>query len=133
MAARGPRPWLLLPLVLLVASLAQPSAGESPRQFSNRHIDFPRSGPPADQGYCNRLMLRRGLTRPTCLPSNVFIHAPAARVHAVCRGAGKRLFGKVYASLASFQLTKCQLTSGIPGRCAYRTSVLQSRIRVTCS
>ncbi|TFJ97011.1 Ribonuclease [Platysternon megacephalum] len=77
LAPRGPRPVLLLPLVLLTTGLAELSEGASYQQFVNQHVDFPRSRVPNNQNYCDLLMQRRGLTHPACKLINTFIHAPA--------------------------------------------------------
>ncbi|EMP38811.1 Ribonuclease [Chelonia mydas] len=76
MAPWGPCPLLFLILVLLATSLAQLRKGASNQQFMNQHINFPKSSTPNDQGYCDCMMQRQGLTRPACKASNIFIHAP---------------------------------------------------------
>ncbi|KAH1182011.1 hypothetical protein KIL84_009765 [Mauremys mutica] len=85
-----------------------------------------------DQGYCNCMMQRRGLTRSACKASNIFIHTPFSQVQNICSRRGKHVYGKVYASIARFDHTECQLTSSFLGRCRNRTTVLNSRIHVTC-
>ncbi|KAH1182143.1 ribonuclease-like [Mauremys mutica] len=130
MAPKGPHPLLFLTLVLLAACLAQLSEGANYRQFLNRHVDFPKSG--NDRLYCNRIMQRRGLTRPVCKPTNTFIHAPANQVQAICTYAG-RCHGRNCDSNASFSLTICRVRPGSrPGRCVYRASTRNRRIRVGC-
>ncbi|XP_067388334.1 ribonuclease-like [Emydura macquarii macquarii] len=134
MAPRGPRPVLILLLVLLAAGLAQLSEGASYRQFLTRHVDFPRTRAPTNQIYCNTLMQRRGLTRPVCKPTNTFVHAPPAQLQAVCHGGGKRLRKNLHNSITHFHLTACQLTSVSPlGRCVYQATLRIHRIRVACA
>ncbi|XP_075773438.1 ribonuclease-like [Pelodiscus sinensis] len=132
MAPRGLRPLPLLTLALLAACLAQLCEG-SYRNFVTRHIDFPKTGAPNSRTYCNRMMARRGLTRPVCKPTNTFIHAPTGQVQAVCTGAG-RCHGRNFCdSNAAFSLTICRIAPGSrPGRCSYRGRVLNRRIRVGC-
>uniref|UniRef100_A0A8C8RWX6 Ribonuclease A-domain domain-containing protein n=1 Tax=Pelusios castaneus TaxID=367368 RepID=A0A8C8RWX6_9SAUR len=130
MAQRGHHYLLFLPLILLAADLAQLSEGVGSPQFLNQHIDYPRSGSIIERGYCDRMMQRRGLTRPVCKATNIFIHAPASQVRTVCDRGGKHVHGNIYDSIAHFQLTVCQLVSSIGGRCSYRGTVKNSRIRV---
>uniref|UniRef100_A0A674IM61 Ribonuclease A-domain domain-containing protein n=1 Tax=Terrapene triunguis TaxID=2587831 RepID=A0A674IM61_9SAUR len=71
------------------------SEGASNQQFVNQHIDFPRSSAHNDQGYCNRMMQRRGLTRSACKASNILIHAPFSQIQNICNRGGKHVYGKV--------------------------------------
>ncbi|XP_065421675.1 ribonuclease pancreatic-like [Chrysemys picta bellii] len=131
-ARGGPCPLLFRTLILLAICLAQLSEGASNQQFVNQHIDFPRSSAHNDQGYCNRTKQCRGLTRSACKASNIFIHAPFSQIQNICSRGGKHVYGKVYASIARFDHTECQLTSSFLGCCRYRTTVLNSEIHVTC-
>ncbi|CAM5096097.1 unnamed protein product, partial [Natator depressus] len=130
MAPWGPCPLLFLILVLLATSLAQLRKGTSNQQFMNQHINFPKSSTPNDQGYCDCMMQRQGLTRPACKASNIFIHAPFSQVQNICGCGGKHVYGNIYVSIAHFDISECQLTSSFLGRCRYRTTVLRSGIRV---
>ncbi|XP_075767934.1 ribonuclease-like isoform X2 [Pelodiscus sinensis] len=134
MATRGPRPWLLLPLALLAACLAQPSEGASYQDFVNRHIDFPKSRVPGNRNYCDILMARRGLTRRSCKPTNTFIHAPSGQLRAVCGRGGRPVFRNLRDSLRRFPVTICREVPGSrPGRCRYRASGRNTRVRVACT
>ncbi|CAM4655866.1 unnamed protein product, partial [Caretta caretta] len=73
MASRGPHPALLLPLILLAASLAQLREGTSYSQFLNQHIEFPKSSASSDQISCELMMQRQGLTRPFGITGDIFI------------------------------------------------------------
>ncbi|XP_053901050.1 ribonuclease-like [Malaclemys terrapin pileata] len=113
MAPRGPHPTILLPLLLLAASLAQLSEGASYSQFLNQHIDLPKSSTSSDQNYCELMMQRRSLTRPFCITSNTFIQAPTNQVQGVCSSGRKRI-RDVYNSITRFHVATCQLTSISP-------------------
>uniref|UniRef100_A0A8C8RXM6 Ribonuclease A-domain domain-containing protein n=1 Tax=Pelusios castaneus TaxID=367368 RepID=A0A8C8RXM6_9SAUR len=131
---RGPRPLLLLPLLLLAAGMAQLSQGASYQDFVNKHIDFPKTSIPNGQHYCNILMRRRGLTYPVCKYTNTFIHAPISPVRAVCSNRGRCYGRNLCNSKAAFRLTTCRLSpSSRPGRCRYRARVQIRRIQVRCN
>ncbi|XP_038225769.2 ribonuclease-like [Dermochelys coriacea] len=117
MAPRGPCPLLFLILVLLATSLAQLRKGASNQQFVNQHIEFTKSSTPNDQGYCDRMMQRQGLTCPACKASNIFIHAPFSQVQNICGCGGKHVFRNIYASITHLDITECQLTSSFLGCC----------------
>uniref|UniRef100_A0A8C4Y6M4 Ribonuclease A-domain domain-containing protein n=1 Tax=Gopherus evgoodei TaxID=1825980 RepID=A0A8C4Y6M4_9SAUR len=133
MAPKGPRPLLFLTLVLLAACLAQLSEGASYRQFLTRHVDFPKSGGGNNRLYCNRIMQRRGLTRPVCKPTNTFIHAPTSQIEPVCRDGGEPAEGDLRLSEDPFPLTVCELQGGSdPPDCDYSGSSSTSRIVIAC-
>ncbi|XP_005284274.2 ribonuclease-like [Chrysemys picta bellii] len=133
MAPRGPRPSLLLPLILLAATLAQLSEGANYQQFVRQHIDHPKTRAPNDRLYCNLLMQRRGLTRRRCKPTNTFIHAPAGQLRDICSSGGRPVSRNLYDSNRSFSVTTCRVLPGSrPGRCRYRAATGVTRVRVAC-
>ncbi|KAH1182203.1 ribonuclease-like [Mauremys mutica] len=133
MAPRGPRLTLLLPLILLAATLAQLSEGASYRQFVRQHVNHPKTGAPNDRIYCNLLMQRRGLTRPRCKPTNTFIHAPTSQLRNICGRGGRPVSGNLRDSIRSFSVTTCRVLPGSqPGRCRYRAATGVTRVRVAC-
>ncbi|CAM5153336.1 unnamed protein product, partial [Eretmochelys imbricata] len=131
MASRGPHPALLLPLILLATSLAQLREGTSYSQFSNQHIEFPKSSASSDQISCELMMQRQGLTRPFGITGDTFIQAPTNQVQGVCSSGGKRVRDNVYNSIARFHITTCQLTSISPlGHCISKARIRTRRIHV---
>ncbi|XP_067388331.1 ribonuclease-like [Emydura macquarii macquarii] len=135
MAPRGPRPAPLLPLALLLLAvgLAPLSHGASYQQFLTRHVDFPKTGAPNDRLYCDLLMQRRGLTRLSCTHHNTFVHAPAARLRAVCGPGGTHVRLNLYDSPEPFPVTTCRVRPGSrPGHCQYRATVGLSQVRLAC-
>ncbi|XP_039353204.1 ribonuclease-like [Mauremys reevesii] len=133
MAPRGPRLTLLLPLILLAATLAQLSEGASYRQFVRQHVDHPKTRAPNDRIYCNLLMQRRGLTRPQCKPTNTFIHTSTHQLRNICGRGGRPVSGNLRDSIRSFSVTTCRVLPGSqPGRCRYRAATGVTRVRVAC-
>ncbi|XP_075767954.1 ribonuclease-like [Pelodiscus sinensis] len=133
MAPGGPRPALLLPLALL-AALALPSDSASYQQFLTHHVDFPKTEAPSERLYCARMMELRGLTRRFCRQRNVFLHAPAPQLRALCARGGAHVGRNLYDSPAPLGLTVCRALPGSrPGACRYRAAVGSGRVRVACA
>ncbi|KAG6920945.1 ribonuclease-like, partial [Chelydra serpentina] len=133
MAPRGPRPTLLLPLILLAATLAQFSEGASYPKFVREHVDHPKTGAPNDRVYCNRLMQRRRMTWHLCKPTNTFIHAPKGQLRVICGRGGRPVGGNLYDSNRSFSVTTCRVLPGSrPPNCRYRAATGVTRVRVAC-
>ncbi|XP_059587568.1 ribonuclease [Alligator mississippiensis] len=133
MAARGPRPMVLLLSALLCLCLVQLTQGASFRQFVNNHVNEPKTAAPNNNAYCNRLMQQRGMTRPRCKLSNTFIHAPINQIRAICTNGGRRFRRNLFDSHMSFSLTVCRLVNRRRGRsCVYTGRSQTRRIRVGC-
>ncbi|XP_067404404.1 ribonuclease-like [Emydura macquarii macquarii] len=128
MATRGPRPALLLTLVLLAASLALSSGQscvEKNRIFQKHHVDFPPVRLPLNR-YCDRLMRIRQIHGKLL---NTFIHAPNPRINSVCSGGGDPILGGLRRSKANFLTTTCRFN---PRTRSYTGRGLSQRIIIRC-
>lgn len=82
--SEGPRPVLLLLLVLLATRWAQLSEGTSYLDFVDWHQDNPKIFAFDNRHYCDITMKRRGLTCRSCDPTHTFIHAPPSQLQDIC-------------------------------------------------
>ncbi|CAM4550561.1 unnamed protein product [Lepidochelys kempii] len=134
MALRGTRPTLLLPLVLLVASLALAQEESRYEKFLRQHVDASDPSPPDARRYCNLLMRRRDMaTAHKCKHLNTFIHSSANQIKPVCGDGGEPAGGDLRLSEDPFPLTVCELQGGAdPPNCDYSGSSSTSRIVIAC-
>ncbi|XP_059587569.1 ribonuclease-like [Alligator mississippiensis] len=133
MAARGPRPMVLLLSALLCLCLVQLAQGDSFRQFVSKHVDYSKTSGVKSRSYCDVLMQQRGMTTPHCKASNTFIHASINQIKAICTSLGKHFRNDLYDSKESFDLTTCRLVPRIFRRpCVYSSGCQNRRIRVAC-
>uniref|UniRef100_A0A8C3XMM7 Ribonuclease n=1 Tax=Chelydra serpentina TaxID=8475 RepID=A0A8C3XMM7_CHESE len=135
MTLKGPRPVLLLLLVLLPACLALGQRETRHEKFHRQHVDFPKTRAPDARRYCNLLMPRRNLTADACKPTNTFIHAGPGEVDSVyvCGRAGRHAGRNLHDSNNRYRITTCRLSGGSPRPpCNYRGSSSTRRIRVAC-
>ncbi|CAM5153420.1 unnamed protein product [Eretmochelys imbricata] len=134
MALRGTRPTLLLPLVLLVASLALAQEESRYEKFLRQHVDASDPSPPDARRYCNLLMRRRDMaTAHKCKHLNTFIHSSANQIKPVCGDGGEPAGGDLRLSEDPFPLTICELQGGAdPPDCDYSGSSSTSRIVIAC-
>ncbi|XP_014432983.2 ribonuclease pancreatic-like [Pelodiscus sinensis] len=137
MARQGPRPALLLPLVLLAAGLAQLGEGATYQDFVNRHVDYEKTPINPERLYCDRMMQRRGMAGRTCKPTNTFLHAPEAQLQAICGRGGHHVphprYDNLYESNDVISGTLCTEAPGSrPNDCKYRESPVRSRVTVGC-
>ncbi|XP_054850129.1 ribonuclease-like [Eublepharis macularius] len=122
---------LLFLVLFLVSSVDNNKA--SYRRFLRRHID-PRRVLINPSYYCQHIMRARGLTSPTCMGKNIFIHARYRRIKIIC-GEGGRPFNNSASSdsIYSYTITTCHSTGGSPpNHCKYRGRSERRRIRVAC-
>ncbi|XP_067325620.1 angiogenin-like [Anolis sagrei] len=111
---RGPAPLLLLRF--LAALVTQMDAAKQPPAVRQRYIHFlnqHRDNSNANTGgkYCDKLMAKRGLTRPNCKNTNSFIHATDSAIKDVCGNKGEP-YGNLRLSCDSFRVTTCKLRGG---------------------
>ncbi|XP_043352092.1 ribonuclease-like [Dermochelys coriacea] len=126
---RGPRPMLPLPLVLLVACLAQargkPCVTQN-RLFIRHHVNNPRTPAPNPRAYCSLMRRRRRIYGKLI---NTFIHAPIQPINNVCFGGGTPFPSGLLWSKVSFTLTACIYNLST---CSYTGTYLSSRILISC-
>ncbi|KAG6924143.1 ribonuclease-like [Chelydra serpentina] len=133
MAQRGPHPLLFLTLVLLAAGWAQLSEGSGYFDFVDRHQDKPKTFAFDDRHYCDIMMKRRGLTHPSCEPTNSFIHSTASQLQDICSHTGTHVSATLYDSKASFNVTTCRVLYGsVPLDGKYRVAIGNTEIHVAC-
>ncbi|XP_044841092.1 ribonuclease-like [Mauremys mutica] len=113
MALRGPRPALLLPLVLLAACLVLASGQpyvEPHFKFLFKHVDYPKTPAPNPNApdandYCNKMMQIKGLYGKPIV--NTFIHEPVSTIISICKDGGTPIIGGLYESKVEFSITQC--------------------------
>ncbi|XP_060110535.1 ribonuclease pancreatic-like [Heteronotia binoei] len=127
---------LLLHLtILLAAFLVQSRKQPTFWDFTNKHIDYPRTGAPSTKAYCNLMMWRRGLTRWPCMRNNTFINSRPRTIQNICRGGGRQVNGNIFESRRRFPVVACDIIFITPPqyhRCQYFGRQLNRRIRVAC-
>ncbi|KAH1182254.1 hypothetical protein KIL84_010008 [Mauremys mutica] len=103
----GPRPALLLPLILLAACLVLASGEpwiEPNFIFQRKHVNYPKTDAPDANAYCNKMMLLRGLYGKAV---NTFIHEPVSNINSICKDGGTPIIGGLYESKDEFNTTQC--------------------------
>ncbi|XP_029769996.1 ribonuclease-like [Terrapene carolina triunguis] len=108
MAMRGPRPLLLLPLVLLTACLTLASGWSCVPEFKTflrNHVDYLRTSFYKHNAYCATRMRRVSLYKK---PINTFIHIPIEAIKSVCRTNGIPFPPDLRKSKHSFKVTTCR-------------------------
>ncbi|XP_044841108.1 ribonuclease-like [Mauremys mutica] len=103
----GPRPVLLLPLILLAACLILASGQpwiEPNFIFQRKHLDYEKTKAPTANAYCNTMMIFRGLYGKAV---NTFIHEPILKITSICKEGGTPKIGGLYKSKVEFSITQC--------------------------
>ncbi|XP_006108198.1 ribonuclease 4 [Myotis lucifugus] len=123
---------LLLLLTLLGLGLVQPSYGQSTYQrFLRQHVDS--RGPGGTNLYCNTMMQRRGMTRPTCKQFNTFIHENIRTINNICRTTNIRCKnGRMNCHAGVVRVTDCRLTARFPQNCRYQGRGSSRRVVIAC-
>ncbi|XP_067412544.1 ribonuclease-like [Emydura macquarii macquarii] len=128
MAMRGPRPTLLLTLVLLAASLALSSGqscAEKNRIFQKHHVDNSLLSI-LPTPYCNWMMRRREIYGK---PLNTFINAPIPRINKICSGGGTPSGNGLRRSKFRFHTITCRFNLRTR---SYNGRGLSQRIIIRC-
>ncbi|KAJ6651877.1 hypothetical protein lerEdw1_015982 [Lerista edwardsae] len=114
--------WLLVRLAIFLGVLLGPSREQGTYQeFVNRHIEIKGPGSANINSYCTLMMMQRGMTKPRCKPSNIFIHAKPAEVQVICGAGGRPFWGNLRSSHRPFHITVCRNTGTLArgGGCQY--------------
>ncbi|EPQ12766.1 Ribonuclease 4 [Myotis brandtii] len=123
---------LLFLLTLLGLGLVQPSYGQSMYQrFKQQHVDSTQRG--GTSSYCNSMMQKRKMTRPTCKQFNTFIHADIGAINNICKTTKFRCKnGKMNCHAGVVRITECRLTASSRQNCRYQGKGSSKRVVIAC-
>uniref|UniRef100_A0A8D0BQB9 Ribonuclease A-domain domain-containing protein n=1 Tax=Salvator merianae TaxID=96440 RepID=A0A8D0BQB9_SALMN len=124
---------ILLGLLLVQSCEGQRFCETAYQKFLRQHYDNPKSN--VGRNYCNAMMQRRELTKPTCKDVNSFIHEKKQDILDVCTDKG----GKAYkdglrVSLKPFSVTTCKHKGGSTRPpCEYKENKSERYIVIRCN
>ncbi|XP_006766109.1 PREDICTED: ribonuclease 4 [Myotis davidii] len=124
---------LLSLLTLLGLGLVQPSYGETRyKKFQRQHVDS--RGPGGTNLYCNTMMHKQGMTRPTCKEFNTFIHENIGTINNICNAPNIQCKnGKENCHAGVVRVTDCNDTkSSPPPNCSYKATASTRRVVIAC-
>ncbi|XP_032093784.1 ribonuclease-like [Thamnophis elegans] len=99
--------------------------------FLEHHFDDPKSN--VGDHYCNKMMQRRGMTKPKCKEVNTFIHDTKNNIIAVCGDGGEAIDNRLQRSKKQFRVTTCKMKgSSMKPPCDYRENTSPRYIVIAC-
>ncbi|XP_015687069.2 ribonuclease-like [Protobothrops mucrosquamatus] len=105
--------------------------GQTYEDFLTKHYDNPKSNV-GDQ-YCNKMMQKRGMTKPKCKEVNSFIHTTKNNIIDVCGTGGVAIDDRLRRSNKQFQVTTCKMKgSSTKPPCDYRENTSLRYIVIAC-
>ncbi|XP_070623390.1 ribonuclease-like [Erythrolamprus reginae] len=117
--------------IILAAVLMLGTFAADYETFLRQHYD----NPPSNVGdkYCNKMMQKRGMTKPKCKEVNSFIHDTKKNIIDVCGDGGEAIDSRLRRSKEQMRVTTCKMKgSSTKPPCDYRENNSPRYIVIAC-